>query len=58
MTGTAAHLTPVAEVDRRKIGSGEIGDVTRKLQKIYSDVIRGNSRKYSGWCTPVYKSKG
>ncbi len=54
LTGTAAHLTPVAEVDRRKIGSGEIGDITRKLQKIYSDVIRGSNPKYSRWCTPVY----
>ncbi len=55
LTGTAAHITPVAEIDRRKIGSGEIGEITRKLQKIYSDVIRGNNPKYLDWCTAVYK---
>jgi len=54
-TGTAVHITPIAEIDHRKIGNGEIGDVTRKLQKIYSEIIRGNNSKYLNWCTPVYK---
>lgn len=55
LTGTAAHITPVYEIDRRRIGNGEIGEVTRRLQQIYSDVIRGKNRKYLGWCTPAYK---
>ena len=54
-TGTAAHITPIAEVDRRKIGNGEIGEITRKLQQIYADVIRGNNPKYLDWCLPIYK---
>ena len=53
-TGTAAHITPVAEIDRRKIGSGEIGEITSKLQELYSEVIRGNNPKYLDWCTAVY----
>jgi len=55
LTGTAVHITPLAELDHRKIGNGEIGEITKKLQKIYSDVIRGNNPKYLSWCTPVYK---
>jgi len=55
LTGTAAHITPVAEIDCRKIGDGEIGEITRKLQEIYASVIRGNHPKYINWCTPVYK---
>jgi branched-chain amino acid aminotransferase len=55
LTGTAAHVTPVAEIDRRKIGNGEIGPITAKLQEIYAKVIRGNHPKYMHWCTPVYK---
>ncbi len=55
LTGTAAHITPVAEVDRRQISDGEIGEITEKLQQIYSDVIRGNNPKYLSWCTPAYK---
>jgi branched-chain amino acid aminotransferase len=55
LTGTAAHITPTAEIDHRKIGNGEIGKVTSNLQEIYSRVIRGNYPKYLDWCTPVYK---
>jgi len=55
LTGTAANITPVAEIDRRKIGNGEIGEITKNLQKLYSEVIRGNNPKYLDWCTPVYK---
>lgn len=55
LTGTAAHLTPVAEIDRRQIGNGEIGKITARLQEIYARVIRGDHPKYMHWCTPVYK---
>jgi branched-chain amino acid aminotransferase len=55
LTGTAAHITPIAEIDHRQIGNGEIGDITKKLQQLYSQVIRGNNPKYLDWCTPVYK---
>ena len=55
LTGTAANVTPLTEVDRRKIGNGEIGKITKKLQKLYSDVIRGRNPKYLEWCTPAYK---
>ncbi len=54
-TGTAAHITPIAEIDHREIGNGEIGEVTARLQEIYSQLIRGNVPKYLNWCTPVYK---
>ena len=55
LTGTAAHVTPVSEIDHRQIGNGEIGEITKKLQKIYAEVIRGDNSKYVNWCTPVYK---
>jgi len=55
LTGTAAHITPVAEIDRRKVADGEIGKVTAQLQKLYQDVILSNNPKYADWCTPVYK---
>ena len=55
LTGTAAHITPVAEIDYRPIGNGEIGEITKKIQKIYSDIIRGKNPKYLDWCTPAYK---
>lgn len=54
LTGTAANITPVGEIDHRPIGNGEVGPITKKLQKMYSDVARGNNAKYIEWCTPVY----
>ncbi len=55
LTGTAAHLTPIAEIDGHKIGSGGAGKISSKLAALYFDVIRGNNPKYIEWCTPVYK---
>ena len=55
LTGTAAHVTPVSQIDRRQIGDGGIGEITGKLQKLYFDVIQGKNAKYRHWCTPAYK---
>jgi branched-chain amino acid aminotransferase len=55
LTGTAAHVTPIAEIDNRKIGNGGVGEIAGRLQKLYFEVIKGNNPKYIGWCTPVYK---
>jgi len=56
LTGTAANITPVVEIDGRKIGSGEAGEITKKLQKAYSGVIQGRDSRYREWCTPVFKN--
>jgi branched-chain amino acid aminotransferase len=53
MTGTAAHLTPVVEVDHRPVGEGTPGPITRKLSALFYDVIRGRNAKYRHWCTPA-----
>lgn len=58
MTGTAAEVTPVIEVDRRPVGSGSIGPVTQKLQSLFFDVVHGRDKKYLEWCTPVYIRMG
>jgi branched-chain amino acid aminotransferase len=55
LTGTAAHVTPVGEIDHRQIADGKVGKITGKLQKLYFEIIRGNNPKYLDWCTPVYK---
>ena len=53
MTGTAAHVTPILEVDTRPIGTGHIGEITKQLQQAYFDIIYGRNQKYIDWCTPV-----
>jgi branched-chain amino acid aminotransferase len=54
MTGTAAHVTPVIEVDHRPVGDGKRGSVTARLQKLYFDILQGKNPKYAHWCTPCY----
>jgi branched-chain amino acid aminotransferase len=53
LTGTAAEVTPVREVDDRPIGNGCPGPLTRKLQKMFFNVIQGKEKKYAGWLTTV-----
>ena len=53
LTGTAAHVTPVGELDSRPIGEGGIGPVTRQIMDKYLDVVRGNDPDYADWCTAV-----
>lgn len=52
-TGTAAEITPVREVDRRTIGKGEPGAVTKKLQEIFFRVVKGAKPEYQRWLTYV-----
>lgn len=53
LTGTAAEITPVCEVDNRKIGSGKAGPTTMRLQKSFFDVVRGNDERHMKWITIV-----
>jgi len=57
MVGTAAHVTPIIEVDHRAIGDGTVGPVTRQMMASYFDVIRGRNPKYMDWLTPVYPAR-
>ena len=52
-TGTAAEITPIREVDRRTIGKGEPGPVTKKLQEIFFQVVKGAKPEYQRWLTYV-----
>jgi len=53
MTGTAAEVTPVREVDGRRIGSGEPGPVTRRLQDRFFAVVGGKDPAHADWLTAV-----
>ncbi len=48
-TGTAAHIAPILEIDHRPIGTGEIGKMTAKLQKLFAKVMLGKNSKYLDW---------
>lgn len=53
LTGTAAEITPVREVDNRKVGSGKKGKVTDLIQKNFFDIVGGNNPKFKKWLTEV-----
>ena len=52
-TGTAAEVTPVVQVDQSKIDDGTPGKITKKIQNVYFDLIRGKNTKYDHWLTRV-----
>ncbi len=52
-TGTAAEVTPIRELDRRSIGNGTAGPITKQLQKMYFDAVTGKSAKHADWLTLV-----
>jgi branched-chain amino acid aminotransferase len=53
MSGTAAELVPVREVDDHPVGTGRPGEVTRVLQKAFDDAIHGRSERYREWLDVV-----
>ena len=52
--GTGAQISPIATIDHRKLGTGEVGPIAKELQKLYFDVVKGRVDKYKEWCMPVY----
>ncbi|MEO8671448.1 MAG: branched-chain amino acid transaminase [Tahibacter sp.] len=54
MTGTAAEITPVRSVDRKPVGSGQPGPVTKSLQRAFFGLFDGTTRDQWGWLTPVH----
>lgn len=52
-TGTAAEVTPVRELDGRRIGEGRRGPVTEKLQTAFFNLVSGRSRSHPEWLTLV-----
>lgn len=52
-TGTAAEVTPIIQVDDKKINSGKPGKITKQIQTIYFDLIRGKIDKYNDWLTHI-----
>ena len=51
LTGTAAELTPIREVDNRVIGTGKPGPVTQKLQDAFFNIVQGREKRYKDWLT-------
>jgi branched-chain amino acid aminotransferase len=53
MTGTAAELTPIREVDDHPVGDGTRGPITTEIQEIFEDALHGRSERYADWLDKV-----
>ncbi len=53
MTGTAAEVKSVTEIDNITIWNGKLGEITRKLQDAFYEASRGKDERFSEWLTPV-----
>jgi len=53
LTGTAAEITPVREIDHRKVGRGEAGAVTRGVQESFFSIVKGSDSKHDQWLSYV-----
>jgi branched-chain amino acid aminotransferase len=54
LCGTGAQVSPVIEIDRRRIGDGEPGPLTTRIQADYFAICKGRNPKYRDWLTAVY----
>lgn len=53
LTGTAAEVCPIREVDRRQVGSGSRGPITRRAQELFAEAVAGKLEDYRHWLTYV-----
>jgi branched-chain amino acid aminotransferase len=53
-SGTGAQISPIVQVEKKKIGNGKVGPITQKLQGVYFRAVRGEMARYKRWLTPVY----
>jgi branched-chain amino acid aminotransferase len=53
MTGTAAEVTPVVELDDRRIGAGKPGPITLKVLQVFQNALHGRESRYRNWLYPV-----
>jgi branched-chain amino acid aminotransferase len=50
------QVAAIIQVDRRAVGTGQMGPVVRQLRDVYFQAVRGQLADYRDWCTPVYAS--
>ena len=54
LSGTAAEITPIVFVDHKKVGSGKVGRITKRIMSEYTNIVMNKNQKYSHWLTAVY----
>jgi len=55
LSGTAAEITPIIKIDKKKIGNGKVGKITKSLMTTYTNIVMNKNENYSNWLTSVLK---
>jgi branched-chain amino acid aminotransferase len=56
--GSGYEITPITSIDRFPLGDGQVGPITRNLQRAYLDIVRGVDKRFPEWRTPTYRAVG
>jgi len=54
LSGTAAEITPITKIERKNIGDGKPGFITKMIMQTYTDIVMNKNKKYAKWLTAVY----
>ena len=54
LSGTAAEITPIIKIDKKTVGNGKVGNITKLCMDTYSDIVMNKNENYSSWLTAVY----
>ena len=54
LCGTAAEITPIIKIDRKKVANGKVGKITKEVMDLYMEIVMNKNKKYSRWLTEVY----
>ena len=54
LAGTAAEITPIIKIEKKMIGDGKAGNITKLFMNTYSDIVMNKNENYSHWLTTVY----
>ena len=54
LSGTAAEITPIIQIERKRIGNGKRGPITKTIMKTYADIVMNKNKKFAKWLTAVY----
>jgi branched-chain amino acid aminotransferase len=54
LSGTAAEITPIIKIERKKIGNGKLGITTKMIMETYTDIVMNKNKKFAKWLTAVY----
>ena len=54
LTGTAAEIVPVTNIDCYLVGSGKEGPMTRSIREMYAKIVSAEAKEYMEWLTPVW----